>query len=109
MHDQSKGPNDAHSELKADESMSKAPSPLQEPEQEMNKFQMICNDNSQFYMELENREDITSIGQTNGIKESFPHHNSTTEVIFTSIEKSQIKRSLPDMSSFHELCGKNDI
>ena len=72
--------------------MSKTPSPLQEPEQEMNKFQMICNDNSQFYMELVNREDITSIGETNGNKESFPHQNVTTEVNFTSIEKSKIKK-----------------
>ena len=86
--------------------MSKVPSPLQEPEKEVDK--MICNDNSQFYMELENREDITSIGETNGNKESFPHQNATTDVMFTSIEKSQIKR-LPDMSSFHELCGKNGI
>ena len=60
-------------------------------------------------MELENREDVTSIGETNGNKESFQHQNVTTEVIFTCIEKSQIKRSLPDMSSFHELCGKNGI
>ena len=55
MHEQSKGPNDA-------------PSPL--PEKEVDMFAMICNDNSQFYMELENREDIISIGETNRNKAS---------------------------------------
>ena len=52
-----------------------APSPLHEPEKEVDK--MICNDNSRFYMGLENRENISSIGGT--------------EVIFTSVENHTLK------------------
>ena len=59
------------------------------------KDKQIFNDDSCYYMGIENSEITSSVEET--------------EVVFTSVEKAQIKRTLPNMLSFHELSEKKGI
>ena len=64
-----------------------------EPEKEVDK--LICYDDSRCYMGIENSEIISSVEET--------------EVVFSSVEKAQIKRTLSNMLSFHELYEKRGM
>ena len=58
---------------------------------------MICNDNSQYYMGLDDRDDVSSIGEMNGNMDSF--QNATTEVTFTLLKNHKLKE--PCLTSLH--------